>query len=290
MQQSDSKQSPSPLDPGILEKYHRLIAELTAAQSVAVAFSGGVDSTLLLYAAHQALGDGAVAITAISDTFPLRERNEAAAFCNERGIRQITFPSDEMEIDDFRKNPENRCYFCKKNLLSKAQAIVIENGIDILVEGSNLDDDDDFRPGAQAIHELGIGSPLRDCKLTKSDIRSLSAAFGLPTADKPSSACLASRIPYGTLIDTSLLARIDAAEQFLIDAGFRQVRVRVHPLGGNHVLARIEIPPNDFERFFSDGFPAQVGRKLREAGFTYATFDLGGYQTGTMNRLLGNRQ
>ena len=268
------------------EKYQSLLDGLRTLQSVGVAFSGGVDSTLLLFAAHEALGDNAVALTALSPTFPERERNGAAAFCAEHGIRQITFASNELDLPEFRRNPENRCYLCKSNLMGRALGIARDEGLATLVEGSNVDDLSDYRPGAQAIAELHIASPLRQAGLTKQDIRDISHELGLPTWNKPSFACLSSRFAYGDLIDTATLAMIDAAEQYLMDRGFPQVRVRVHSLGRDRDLARIEIPAADFERFFSEGNAAPTEAALRDLGFLYVTFDLGGYQTGKMNRTL----
>ncbi|MBQ9419120.1 MAG: ATP-dependent sacrificial sulfur transferase LarE [Synergistaceae bacterium] len=263
------------------EKFERLKNYLASLESVAVAFSSGVDSTLLLKVAHDVLGDKAIAVTASSLSFPQRELNEAKKFCETNHITQIICDSEELDIDGFRNNPKNRCYLCKKELFTKILAIAKEHNVANVVEGSNLDDLGDYRPGLQAIEELGIKSPLREAGLTKADIRELSKSLGLPTWDKPSFACLASRFVYGELISEEKLKMVGAAEQLLSDLGFKQYRVRIHGK-----LARIEILPEDFPRIIQPETREKIYTSLKEFGFSYVALDLLGYRTGSMNEEL----
>ena len=263
------------------EKKARLEEYLEELGSVAVAFSSGVDSTFLLKVAKDVLGDKAIAITASSCSFPKREQNEAKAFCEKEGIRQIVVVSEELSIDGFRENPVNRCYLCKHELFSKMLEVAKTNGISYIVEGSNVDDNGDYRPGLQAVAELGIKSPLRYAGLTKEEIRLLSKEMGLPTWDKPSFACLASRFVYGETITEEKLSMVDKAEQLLLDLGFHQVRVRIH---GD--IARIEVLPEELHRLVEEEIRNSVTVTFKELGFSYVTMDLTGYRTGSMNETI----
>lgn len=249
--------------------------------SLAVAFSGGVDSTFLTHVAHEVLGDRMIAVTAVSASFPERERNEAIAFCKSEGIRHLTVRSEELEIEGFRHNPTNRCYLCKKEFFSEIIEIAKENGAAYVAEGSNMDDNGDYRPGLTAVAELGVKSPLRHAKLYKSEIRELSREMGLPTWDKQSFACLSSRVVYGEEITEEKLHMVDRAEQLLLDLGFRQVRVRIHGL-----IARIEVMPEEFEKMIRPEIRGLITRSFKEYGFSYVTMDLTGYRTGSMNETL----
>ena len=266
----------------LLLKYNKLQEYFKELGKVAVAFSSGVDSTFLLYAAHDALGANVIAVTASSCSFPKRELNEAKDYCKGLGVRHFIVESEELEIDGFAQNPPNRCYLCKRELFEKMFELAREQGIDYVAEGSNLDDNGDYRPGLQAVAELGAKSPLREIGFTKQEIRELSREFGLPTADKQSFACLSSRFPYGETITREKLGMVDRAEQFLLDEGFSQFRVRIH--GDN--LARIEIQPKDFSRMLEEDYRIRIYDTLQSYGFTYVSLDLKGYRTGSMNETL----
>ena len=249
--------------------------------SAAVAFSGGVDSTFLLKVAHDTLGENCIAVTAKSCSFPERELKEAKAFCEKEGIRHLIVESEELDIEGFRHNPKNRCYLCKKELFEKIWKIAEEEHVAAIVEGSNLDDNGDYRPGLQAVKELGIKSPLRASELNKDDIRTLSKDLGLPTWNKQSFACLSSRFVYGETISEEKLKMVDKAEQLLLDMGFYQVRVRIHGM-----IARIEILPEEFPKLIADENRNRITKVFKEYGFTYVTMDLTGYRTGSMNETL----
>ena len=273
----NSKQMPA----HIAMKLNWLRERLRGLGSAIVAFSAGVDSTLLLYATHATLGDKAIAATIRSRTFPHREFEESIDFCKAHGIRHIIVDSDELSLQSFVENAPDRCYHCKKAIFSKLVNLANEAGYAAVLEGSNRDDDGDFRPGRRAVRELGVVSPLHEAGLTKSDIRILSRSMGLPTWSKPSFACLASRIPYGERITAEALDRIERTEQWLLDSGLglTQLRVRAH---GD--LARIEVPPTDIPRIASRA--SDVSSALKDIGFRQVSLDLTGYRTGSMNESL----
>ena len=265
----------------LYQKYQTLRAHLKSLGSAVVAFSAGVDSTFLLYVAHDVLGESCVAVTAASHSLPKRELEEAKAFCSERGIRHIIVESEELEIEGFRQNPKNRCYLCKRELFTKLRAVAQAEALTAILEGSKLDDEGDYRPGLQAVAELKVESPLRRAGFTKEDIRALSREFGLPTAEKQSFACLSSRFAYGETISEDKLSMVDRAEQLLLDLGFHQVRVRVH---GD--LARIEVGAAELSRVLEHR--EKIDQDLRGYGFAYVSLDLRGYRTGSMNEVIGH--
>jgi uncharacterized protein len=264
------------------EKLKQLQEYLKELKSVAVAFSSGVDSTFLLKVAKMTLGtERVIAVTAQSCSFPRRELEQAKAFCQAEGIRHIICESEELQLEGFRQNPLNRCYLCKRELFEKILMIAEEYHMEAVVEGSNMDDNGDYRPGLQAIAELQIKSPLRHVGLTKAEIRTLSRQLKLPTWDKQSFACLASRFVYGEEISEEKLHMVDQAEQLLLDLGFHQVRVRIH-----HKIARIEVMPEEMERLLQPEIRTQVNRQFKSYGFEYVTMDLQGYRMGSMNEYI----
>ena len=249
--------------------------------SLAVGFSGGVDSAFLIAAAHEALGDSAVAVTARSPFVPASDLEEGAEFCRERGIRLIYVDIDPLGDKTIRSNPSDRCYFCKRNEFKAIIERAREEGIQYVADGSNADDAVDYRPGSRAMEELGIVSPLKENGFTKEEIRELSRSMGLPTWKKPSAACLASRVPYGEEITSEKLSRVDAAEDYIKSLGFGNVRVRSH---GD--LARIELAPDEVERMADSELRASISDKLKSLGFVYVTVDLSGYRMGSLNEAM----
>ena len=262
-------------------KLQRLKEYFAKLDNVAIAYSGGVDSTFLLKVAFDTLSERAVAITVDSSFFPKREKDETIDFCTENNIRHIKETVDVLNVTGVKDNPADRCYLCKKALFGRMLKICQNEGITTLAEGSNLDDEGDYRPGLKAISELGIKSPLRECSFTKEDIRALSRELDLKTYDKPSYACLASRVPYGSTITEDKLAMIEKSEMLLSDMGFRQMRVRHHD-----DIARIELLVEDFDRFMEDTVRMKVYRELMAIGFKYVTLDIRGFRTGSMNEVL----
>ncbi|OGF97610.1 MAG: TIGR00268 family protein [Candidatus Glassbacteria bacterium RBG_16_58_8] len=266
----------------IADRYHRLLNILTGMESVVVGFSAGVDSTFLLGCSLKALGkDKVLAATALSETFPTFQSEEARSIAQSLGADHHVFHTRELEIEGFKDNPPDRCYFCKHELYSYLVILAEKKGYRHVIDGTNLDDEGDHRPGRRALEELGIRSPLREAGLGKGDIRLLSKQMSLPTWDKPSFACLSSRFPYGDTITPEKLRMVEAAEEFIRGLGFRQLRVRHH---GD--TARIEVEPADINRLTSEGMRSAIVEKLKSLGYRYVSVDLQGYRTGSLNEVL----
>ncbi len=264
-------------------KYERLKEIISDLGHVMIAYSGGVDSTLLLKVAKDVLGDFVVAVTSSSETYPSRELEDSENYAKQIGVKHILIHTSELEIAGFADNPPDRCYFCKNELFTKLKEIADELSIKYILDGANYDDKNDHRPGMRAAREFGIVSPLKEAGFTKEDIRELSKQLDLPTWDKPSFACLSSRFPYGTKITQEKLKTIDEAEDFIRNLGFRELRVRHH-----ETIARIEIPKSEFEYFLNHS--DTISKRLKELGFLYITLDLEGFRTGSMNMTLRDEE
>jgi uncharacterized protein len=262
-------------------KKERLMQQLQGLERLLVAFSGGLDSTFLLAAAHEVLSDRVLAATAEGVLFPSWEVEEAVAFAQEKGINHVVFPFQALEVPQFVSNPPDRCYHCKKALFETLMRMARENGIHRIAHGATADDLQDYRPGSEAAKEMGILAPLVDAQLGKDEIRFLSKEMGLSTWDKPSMACLASRIPYGHAVTEEKLRMIQEAESFLAELGLKQFRLRHH---GD--VARIEVAPQDMGRLVEKAWRRKIVDRCRKIGFLHVALDLEGYVTGSLNRAL----
>lgn len=265
------------------EKFSRLQDVLLPMQRVAVAYSGGIDSTLLLKVAHDLLGDAAVAITAVSASLAEDERDNAQAIAAWIGVKQYTIESQETDDPQYLANTPMRCFFCKNEVYQEIFDYAHNLGIDTVIDGTNFDDQGDHRPGRMAARQHGVRSPLLEAGLNKADIRQLAKWLNLPNWDKPAAACLSSRIPYGTTITLEMLSQVEQAERALHQLGFRQLRVRHHG-----EIARIEVEPADFPAVLEN--QAAIVAGLKSCGYQYITLDLAGYRSGSLNDMLTDKQ
>jgi len=259
-------------------KLERMRAIFAPMRSLIVAFSGGVDSTFVLKVAHDAIGDSVLALTTTSPTMPDEDRDSALAMARLIGARHLLVESNELEIPGYAANPLNRCYLCKHNLFTVCEAKAAELGIDEIVDGLNLDDLHDYRPGMRAASEKRVRHPLVEAEMTKADVRGLSRAMGLPTWDRPASPCLSSRFPYGTEITPDGLSKVAAGEKLLHSMGFAVARVRYH---GD--VARLELEQSEFARIFEPALRETIDREFKTIGFRFVAIDLKGFRSGSLN-------
>jgi len=259
-----------------VEKVHQMLRSM---EKAIVAYSGGIDSTLVLKMAHDVLGENALGITAISASMPEREQEESISIARQIGARLELITSNETDDARYLANAPDRCFFCKSNVYDHMVDYAQEHGFDAILDGTNADDAGDHRPGRQAAREHGVRSPLLEAGITKEEIRELGRRYGLPNWDKPAAACLSSRVPYGTMISIPMLSQIDHAEQTLRDLGFRQLRVRHHDQ-----IARIEVEAQDLPKILEQR--DQIVSRFKELGYLYVTLDLAGFRSGSMNEVL----
>ncbi len=267
------------MEQNLQEKYNKLLNILHSTGGLAVAFSGGVDSAFLVYAAHEALGEKLLAITVTTQSYPRHEAADVAKILQSYGVKHAQIELNQLAIPGFCENGVQRCYYCKYALFSAIKAEAAKHGITAVADGANTDDENDYRPGMRATAELGILSPLRSASFSKQDIREASRELGIFTWNKPSYACLASRIPYGEEITAEKLAMVERAEQALLDMGFKEMRVRCHGK-----LARIEVAENDFAKAAAQR--KEISAAVKNAGFLYAALDLEGFRSGSLNAAL----
>jgi uncharacterized protein len=263
-------------------KYERLLEALRGMGSVAVAFSGGIDSTVVALAAHEALGDRAVAVTADSASVPRAELDEAKRLAQLIGIRHLVAETNEFADPNYVRNDGTRCYFCKSELYTRIETLVPDLGVDVICSGANLDDAGDYRPGLKAAAEHRVRHPLQEAGFTKADVRAVALSRGLPTWDKPASPCLSSRLAPGVEVTHERTGRVEAAEVYLRSLGFRECRVRLHE--GD--LARVEVPADGLARLAEPAVREGLARRLKELGFRYVTLDLEGFRSGNLNELV----
>ena len=265
-------------DKTLIQKRSDLVNILEQMRSVIVAYSGGVDSAFLAAVANEALGRKALSVTAVSPSLVPSELDEATDLANRIGLNFMTIETNEIDRPDYQANNPDRCFFCKDELYTHLVRFAEEESFDSIVNGTNVDDLGDYRPGIEAAKQYGVRSPLVEAELTKDDIRALSRDMDLPTWDKPAQACLSSRIPYGTTVTVEALTKIAKAEQFLRSKGFKQLRVRHH-----ETIARIEIEPSDFSAITSEPLRSEINQEFKNIGYSYITLDLDGFRSGSLN-------